>query len=194
MVKNLSATSSKGSKKGETLEEKKEEVKQPKVAEAKNKSQSSGKDVICFYGAKNPNGFMSNFHSNPINLDGKVWPTTEHYFQAMKFPTRPEHQEKIRTNKNPVIAKRCGRAKDGFRPDWESAKDNVMYKALVAKFTQHPLLAQQLDATGEALLVEHTTRDKYWGDGGDGGTGEKGRNTLGRLLVRVRAELRQNKK
>ena len=32
--------------------------------------------------------------------------------------------------------------------------------------------------TGDALLVEHTSNDSYWGDGGDG----SGQNRLGRLL------------
>jgi predicted NAD-dependent protein-ADP-ribosyltransferase YbiA (DUF1768 family) len=36
------------------------------------------------------------------------------------------------------------------------------------------------------VLVEHTARDSYWGDGGDG----SGRNRLGHLLMQLRAELR----
>jgi hypothetical protein len=37
-------------------------------------------------------------------------------------------------------------------------------------------------------LVEHTSNDSYWADGGDG----SGRNMLGRLLLRVRDELRRS--
>ena len=66
-----------------------------------------------------------------------------------------------------------------------------MYDALIAKFTQHEDLKEQLLATGNSLLVEHTKRDKYWGDGGDGGDGSIGKNMLGQLLVRVREELRK---
>jgi ribA/ribD-fused uncharacterized protein len=73
-----------------------------------------------------------------------------------------------------------------LRRDWESVKDNVMYQALVAKFTQHDDLRQILLGTGDALLVEHTENDSYWGDGGDG----SGKNRLGHLLMRVRTELR----
>jgi N-glycosidase YbiA len=46
--------------------------------------------------------------------------------------------------------------------------------------------SRQLLETGDARIVEHTTRDRYWADGGDG----SGRNMLGRLLMRVRDELR----
>ena len=66
-----------------------------------------------------------------------------------------------------------------------------MYKALIAKFTQHEDLKEQLIATGNSFLVEHTKRDKYWGDGGDGGNDTKGRNMLGKLLVQVRNELKK---
>ena len=37
------------------------------------------------------------------------------------------------------------------------------------------------------MLVEHSRSDKYWGDGGDSGTGEKGRNKLGKIMMKVRA-------
>lgn len=60
-----------------------------------------------------------------------------------------------------------------------------MREALLAKFTQHALLGAELLATGDALLVEHSKKDRYWGDGGDG----SGRNRLGALLMSVREEL-----
>lgn len=45
--------------------------------------------------------------------------------------------------------------------------------------------AELLIGTGDARLVEHTDRDSFWGDGGDG----RGKNMLGRILMVVRAEL-----
>ena len=58
-------------------------------------------------------------------------------------------------------------------------KNNVMHKALVAKFTQNEKLKEDLLDTGDCTLVEHTSRDKYWGDGGDGGNQTIGKNMLG---------------
>ena len=60
----------------------------------------------------------------------------------------------------------------------------MMYVALYAKFTQHGELKRLL-GTGDRLLVEHTERDRYWGDGGDG----RGGNHLGKLLMKLRKEL-----
>ena len=69
--------------------------------------------------------------------------------------------------------KRMGQSKEGFRQNWESVKEQYMLEALRAKFTQHRELLKKLIATGDAMLVEHSPRDKYWGDGGDGGDGTK---------------------
>lgn len=141
---------------------------------------------IKFYSTQNEFGEFSNFFHSPIKLDGKMWYSTEHYFQAQKFADK-QYQEKIRTEKSPMIAARLGRdRKQKLRKDWESIKNNVMKKALLAKFTQHEDLKALLMSTGEAKLIEHTENDAYWGDGGDG----KGKNFLGILLMQVREEIR----
>lgn len=49
------------------------------------------KNTIWFYSESDDFGFLSNFWAGDINIDGKIWPSTEHYFQAMKFPTEPKH-------------------------------------------------------------------------------------------------------
>ncbi len=63
-----------------------------------------------------------------------------------------------------------------------------MRKAVRAKVTQHADVRETLLATGSARIVEHTTNDRYWADGGDG----SGKNMLGRILMEVRDELSPN--
>lgn len=141
--------------------------------------------VIRFYRLSDDNGCFSNVAAYPIQLDGKLWPTSEHYFQAQKF-LDPGHQEQIRKANSPMIAARMGRnRKKKLRRDWESVKVEVMRKAVPAKFTQHAELRTILISTGDAKIVEHAERDSYWGDGGDG----SGQNVLGRILMEVRWEL-----
>ncbi len=142
--------------------------------------------IIRFYKVQDPFGCFSNFAPYPIEIGGKVWPTSEHYFQAQKF-AGTEFEEAIRLVKSPMIAARMGRVRSKpLRADWERVKDEVMRRAVLAKFTQHEDLRATLLATGDAMLVEHTTNDSYWGDGGDG----RGVNMLGQLLASVREELR----
>jgi N-glycosidase YbiA len=140
---------------------------------------------IRFYRLKEPYGEFSNFSPHPIELKGRVWPTTEHYFQAQKF-AGTDHEEAVRLAASPMIAARMGRSRARpLRADWETVKDDVMREALRAKFTQHAALRALLLATGSADLIEHTKTDRYWADGGDG----TGKNRLGKLLMELRREL-----
>jgi len=141
---------------------------------------------ILFYGVGSEYGEFSNFSPHPITVEGKKWPTSEHYFQAQKFKGAPD-VEQIRRTRRPMEAARMGRDRSRpLRKDWESVKDDVMYRAVKAKFTQHEALRTLLLDTKDAELVEHTTNDAYWADGGDG----TGKNMLGKILMRVRDELR----
>ena len=142
-------------------------------------------ELISFYRTGDEYGCFSNFAAYPIRMEGKVWPTSEHYFQAKKFED-PGYVEAIRSAKSPMIAARMGRSRDKrLRRDWEDMKDTVMTAAVRAKFKQHPSLRSKLLGTGAARIVEHSENDSYWGDGGDG----SGENMLGQILMQVRAEL-----
>jgi N-glycosidase YbiA len=141
---------------------------------------------ILFYRVNEPYGGFSNFSPHPFKLNGRIWPTSEHYFQAQKF-IGTEHEELVRQAASPMIAARMGRSRERpLRTDWESVKDDVMREAIYAKFSQYPELRSMLLETGEAILVEHTKNDCYWGDGGDG----CGKNRLGVLLMELREKLR----
>ena len=72
-----------------------------------------------------------------------------------------------------------------MRTDWETARLDVMILALLHKFSEPKMREKIISIPDNALLVEHTTRDKIWGDGGDGGTGEKGTNYLGKILTAI---------
>lgn len=144
--------------------------------------------TIRFYGIKNEHRCFSNFSHHPFKLDGKTWPTIEHYFQAAKFPGH-EHAECIRRVDSPMQAKRLGRSrKVPIRPDWEHVKDDVMRRAVLAKFTAHADIRHELLATGDEELIENASRDYYWGCGSRG----DGKNMLGNILMELRARLRED--
>jgi ribA/ribD-fused uncharacterized protein len=104
----------------------------------------------------------------------------------MKVESKTDQNE-IRKAKTPFDAAKRGRdRKKKLRANWELIKEDVMRQALKAKFTQHDALRNLLINTGEAKLIEHTSNDIYWGDGGDG----KGKNMLGQLLMELREELK----
>ncbi len=147
-----------------------------------------GRETIEFYSVTDEYGAFSNFALYEIQLRGKSWPTTEHFFQAMKFEDR-KYQEGIRKANSPMLAARMGRdRKRKLRRDWERVKVGIMREAVEAKFRQHVELREMLLATEDARLVEHTDNDDFWGDGGDG----SGRNELGRILMAVRDALKSD--
>ena len=148
---------------------------------------TEGMETIQFYSTRHEYGCFSNFAAASFVLKGHRWRTSEHYFQAQKFAGSPREEE-IRQARSPAIAARMGRSRrHRLRPDWEKVKDAVMREAVLAKFSQNTDLRAILLGTGDALLIEHTERDSYWGDGGDG----SGRNRLGEILMSVRDELRR---
>ncbi|OJJ21782.1 Swarming motility protein YbiA [marine bacterium AO1-C] len=142
---------------------------------------------IKFYSVAEAYGEFSNFAPYPIKLKGKTWPTSEHYFQAQKF-AGTSHEDKIRKAASPMKAAELGRTrKVRIRANWDHMKDNIMLEAVHAKFAQHADLQELLLDTGDAKIIEHTENDDYWGDGGDG----SGKNRLGKILMKVREELRK---
>lgn len=157
--------------------------------------------TVKFWSTTGTYGFMSNFYESPIVVDDKSWPTTEHFFQAMKFLNMDAHvmvgdqkvhmTEYIRLHcKTPKEAATWGRKREyPIRPDWEKIKETVMTMALCAKFSQHPQLAEKLLATGDEDLVEDSPVDFYWGVGRNG----TGQNRLGALLMEVREALKEGK-
>jgi N-glycosidase YbiA len=141
---------------------------------------------ILFYSTREAYGCFSNFSPHGITLNGKWWPTSEHYFQAQKF-AGTDYEEQIRLAKTPRQAADLGRSRSRpMRPDWEQVKDAVMREAVLQKFLEHKDIQEVLLSTGDEELVENAPGDYYWGVGADG----SGKNMLGRILMDVRAEIR----
>lgn len=135
--------------------------------------------------------FLSNFFPSRIEFEGMVYPTNEHFFQAMKS-LDPLERKTIMEAATPGRAKRLGR-KITMRSDWETIKSDIMLQGLRLKFSD-PKLAALLLATGDEILIEGTTwHDNEWGNC----TCEAcklipGQNKLGKLLMQVREELRNS--
>ena len=124
--------------------------------------------------------FLSNFYPVEIKLDGIVYPNAETAFQAQKT-LDVEERRKFSMLKNPVQAKRLGR-KVKLRDDWEEVKLDIMTEVVSQKFLQHPHLIEMLFQTGDEELVE----GNKWGDRFWGVCKGKGKNHLGKILMKIR--------
>jgi ribA/ribD-fused uncharacterized protein len=143
--------------------------------------------TIYFYSTRGEYGAFTNFARHGFELDGKYWPTSEHYFQAQKF-AGTDYAEQIRTAKTPKQAATLGRSRtQPLRPDWEQVKEEVMRHALLAKFQSTDALRDLLMSTGDQEIIEDSPTDYYWGCGKT----RTGKNRLGVILMEVRATLRE---
>ncbi len=142
--------------------------------------------AIYFYSTQGEYGCFSNFSRHGFELDGKYWKTSEHYFQAQKFAGTP-YEEQVRLASTPKQAAQLGRRRDfPLRSDWETTKDEIMRRAVQRKFETHAAIRDILLNTGDQEIIENAPGDYYWGCGKDG----SGENRLGKVLMAVRANLR----
>lgn len=151
---------------------------------------------IFFWGANNENGWLSNFYEAPVEINGIVYPTNEHFFMAHKAIAFQDVETlfDIWGTKNPGAVKKLGRQVKGFDPNiWAVISGTIMMHGLIAKFSAHPELAAKLLATGNKTLVEASPYDKIWGIGmGKDEPGIEdplnwqGTNQLGEILMTVR--------
>ncbi|EGN91903.1 hypothetical protein SERLA73DRAFT_191875 [Serpula lacrymans var. lacrymans S7.3] len=148
------------------------------------------RERIYFYNREDPYYSFTNFYPSPIKHEGKIYPTSEHLFQSLKFlRDNPEIAEYIRKfSDNPRDAfNEAHRHNDKVRSDWLRIRIDMMDLVIGHKFRQHKHLKDELQSTGDAELFEDSPYDAYWGIGRDG-TGE---NQLGKALERLRTTLRE---
>ncbi|TRM64439.1 DUF1768-domain-containing protein, partial [Schizophyllum amplum] len=144
---------------------------------------------ILFHDKRKPHYGFTNLSKHNVFYDGKLYPTSEHLFQALKFlKVKPDLAEHIRmcSDKPRRAIEEAHRLRKSRRSDWKDVRIRMMYRAIRHKFKQHHTLRQELLDTGNAKLVEASPTDDFWGIGKDG----KGRNELGKALMRLRDEFR----
>lgn len=128
--------------------------------------------------------FLSNFAHSEIEYEGHTYPTVEHAFQAAKTLDDDERKS-VREKKTPGQAKRAGRMVN-LRPAWDNYRCIVMCELVRKKF-KNEYLREKLLETGEEELVEgNSWGDQYWGS-----CKGEGLNHLGRILMKVRREIRE---
>ncbi|MEK9184276.1 MAG: NADAR family protein [Patescibacteria group bacterium] len=133
---------------------------------------------------------FSNFASFAVFWKGRLWMTSEHAYQSEKFILKQDKEDIFRQPSAHLAKKRArelvAECLEHVRPDWEEEKLCVMEQILRAKLEQHAFLQKELLASGNRELIEDSPKDGFWGRGPDG----KGLNHLGRIWMKLRAELR----
>jgi hypothetical protein len=128
--------------------------------------------------------FLSNFHFSKVVYEGVEWPTSEHAYQAMKTLDMNQRLNILEIYM-PGDVKRYGRTVT-MRADWDDIKLDIMEDIVRCKFQQHPELKERLQLTEDIYIEEgNTWHDTYWGVCND-----VGQNHLGKILMKIRKELK----
>ena len=147
----------------------------------------SENEISAFRG---PHDFLSNFYAADVEFEGAEYPTIEHAFQAAKSLDFAERRA-VKNAKTASEAKRMGR-KIKRRADWFDVSLVVMETLVRQKFTRYPELRTKLLETGDAKLIEgNNWNDRFYGAVYDTNRSEwMGENHLGKILMKVRDELK----
>lgn len=148
---------------------------------------------VAFWGS-----CFSNFFPTRFYLDGRFWTSSEKYFMFQKAMTFGDEEiaQKILFTDTPKECKNLGRqVKNFISSEWDKVKEEIMYKAVKAKFEQDGLCRHCLLFYSNKHFVEGSPVDKIWGVGVsytdrkiDNEKNWKGENLLGKILDKVRDE------
>ena len=128
--------------------------------------------------------FLSNFWPAKVDYEGLEFGNVETAYQASKF--EPRFRARF-VKMSPTEAKKAGKGMGN--DEWESRKLEIM-ELLIRKKFSIPELSALLKSTGNEELVE----GNWWGDQYWGMCRGVGENRLGKILMKIRGELKGDDK
>ena len=143
--------------------------------------------AIMFYKEFGELGYLATYSNHSFVVDGILYKTSEHYYQSKKFLDEETINKVINAN-TPKEASTIGRDRNNKkREDWKNIKQDIMFDAVYYKFKQNPDKKKKLLETGNEEIVEETVKENYWGCGPN----HDGENNYGKILCKVREQLRK---
>lgn len=147
---------------------------------------------IAFTKTGLPWGWLGNMSAHPVEYKGKLYPTTEHLFQAMRLPEGHPAVEEICKHNSPMRAKMVIK---GFQEDFittprSKADIENMMVALLLKVDTYPDLKSELvDSKGLDIIEDCSNRPTesglFWG-AKKTPNGWVGNNQLGKCWMDLR--------
>jgi len=159
--------------------------------------------VIGFYRETDEYGCFSNWYHAEFDYAGIHYVNAEQYMMYQKVMMFKKYDlgNQIMNTTDPHTCKKiAGQKFPEFNADlWEKTCYRIVKRGVKAKFSQNKDILKRLLDTGNALLAECSPYDVKWGIGIDIHDPDcqiiskwKGKNLLGRILMEVREELRQD--
>jgi ribA/ribD-fused uncharacterized protein len=146
-------------------------------------------DDAIYFSRFSPEELLGSFADLSFLLEETLWPTVEHYLQAMQYDSVAE-QQRIRELASPELAHKEQKARwfKRRRKDWKTLRSVYLTRAIYTRCKTHESAFNRLMDTGQIKLVENDQYDYYWGCGRD----RRGTNMFGQVLMNVREKLRSD--
>ena len=152
-------------------------------------------ESVVFLKTNEDFGGLSNMAGGyPIHVNGIRVLTSEALYQACRFPHLPEVQRMIIGQISPMTAKMKSKPyRNDSRVDWDQVRVRVMRWCLRMKLANNwHAFSELLLRTKERPIVEASRKDDFWGAKVvDDGDTLVGMNVLGRLLMELREQVKQ---
>ena len=166
--------------------------------------QEEGAAMICFHNPDEENGYLSNWFLSEFTVGGITFSSMEQYMmyeKAVLFKDQTTAEKILQTDDVAAI-KVVGSTVQNFDEKvWVKEREGIVYRGVSEKFRQNPELAEKLERTGEEIIAECAVKDRIWGIGLSMKDENRfsinkwrGQNLLGRILMRVREDIRNQKK
>ena len=185
-----------------TYDEAIEKIAEEESGSKNEKAGPQSVEIIGFFHEDGDNGWFSNWYPAQFVYAGQTFAHAEQfmmYHKVMMFKKYTLADHIMQTDDPAECKKIAGQKFKEFDADlWEKTCVAIVKRGVKAKFQQNEKLLQKLLATGNALLAECSPYDRKWGTGIDVANPDHkvvakwhGKNLLGRVLMEVREELRQ---
>jgi ribA/ribD-fused uncharacterized protein len=132
--------------------------------------------------------YLSPFSAHQVEVEGEIFATVEHAYQASRFKNGSKERGEIKNAKSPLqawfLAQEYKANKEVF-VDYSRQELVVTFERLFRlKYEQHEEIRHILEMTKDRGIIKIFGKDNFWGTGEDG----SGQNKMGKLWMKIRDE------
>lgn len=135
--------------------------------------------------------WLSNMFETPVILHGVKYISVEHAYQSAKSIDEEWKKTCASDQYSSGEIKKLSKSVK-IRHDWSEIKNKIMWYLLKQKFSKDPIKSWLLETGNEEIVEGNSWHCNYWGNCTcDKCSDIKGRNLLGKMIMRIRDDLRK---